>query len=164
MLMFFDSITPTEMLKLLQTHIERSPVSPKKVYNERDRLSYAMAISLFAVSSFFIAMLPSIKASYKAVDGHVPDKEDSPQSFRPRTLSKLLQFIAIIMYPDGEPVTSDFGSPLENLDVAQTTLVHWCENMAFFWSAWDDQRIANTKYIVHLVRFGRLCIDIVTTC
>lgn len=95
---------------------------------------------------------------------HVPDNEDSPQSFRPRTLSKLLEFIAVIMYPHGESAASDFGSPLENLDGAQAALVHWNENMAFFWSAWDDQRIANSEYIVHLVRSELLRIVIVTSC
>lgn len=97
-------------------------------------------------------MRPSIEAFCKAADGHVPDKEDSPRSFRPRTLSKLLELIAVIMYPDGEPVASDFRPPLENLDIGQATLIYWTENMAFFWSAWDDQKIANSEYIVHLVR------------
>lgn len=65
------------------------------------------------------------------------------------------------MYPTGEQVASNLASPLENLDAAQAILLQWGDIMIFCWSAWDDQRIARSEYIVHLVRDSLCCMKLI---
>lgn len=145
------------MLKLLQAHIQQLPISDVNVtHSARDRTSYAMAMSLFAVCAS--AQVPVILASLtidKVTDLHIREETKSPPPFRPHTLSTLLRLIGLVMYPH-ETAISDFASPLEKLDAAQTILVRWGETVPFCWTVWDDQRIAHTEYIVHLVY---ICFD-----
>ena len=74
--------------------------------------------------------------------------------FRPHTLTSLLSLICFIIHPHTATTTLDYTCPIEPLDPAQTILIRWGHTVPFCWIVWDDQKIAHTKSIAHLVSWS----------
>ncbi|KAH8100618.1 hypothetical protein BXZ70DRAFT_938064 [Cristinia sonorae] len=125
-----DGLDPDEMLQFLLAYIharnsESDDIqSAQSQYLHAERTTYAMVVSLFAVSDTAAVEVQRI--------------------FRPHTLATLLHFIHLILrtsHSDNPPVVQ----PMNVIDCAERVLLSSDITLAWSWSSWDERRTAYTE-------------------
>jgi len=114
------------------------------------RMSYAMMISLYAVSSWQRtpdAFRPRIQPQQCAGYAGKNASQEQDPSFEPETSASLLALMDIIMSTSDSDYSLYFRSP----DPAQGVLLKWGCTVPWAWSTWSDPSIPQYDVIEQLV-------------
>ncbi|KAI0662697.1 hypothetical protein C8Q70DRAFT_960558 [Cubamyces menziesii] len=114
----------TRLLAVISRHVKRmsdkllSPVITE--YSERERIGYAILVSLYAKCDF------------------VDSEGQSP--YRPQSHATLLEMIRIVLHSDA-PNTSSLSISAPDLDLPQSILLKWGPTLPWAWATWRDSRL-----------------------
>lgn len=108
---------------------------------QQERLTSAMAISLFAVSKarIFAQQLVSRYLRSQAADiAHSTIHPQRAVAFRPQTMATAMQLLRFILNEGGHTTPMDVLNPPDHLDIPTSVVIRWGVVPQWTWSIWVE--------------------------